>query len=398
MRLTQAHSGSRIHLNTQPITGNNIVLAPGAADPNRGVYRDEHEPNASRRYKLFGSFASGSEREGSTLGTMMSPDGVHWGDYEPADSMHVPADTANNILYDPTLAKFIAFSRSHCTTDSCNESGWGFRRETRSLADNLTSGVWTPGVEVLHGEAGYEMYSLVPWRSPQWRAGLYLGVGSFYATTDPEGHVYCELCRSTDYGATWERVAPHRQFIPLGRNGSFDSHTCYAAPPLIDPRNASNTLFYYAGGNGPHSGGGAEHGRADFIGLAQGPTNGLIVLDALRAGRGSRHTSNTAEGDAVVVSNPLSSPQSDTVAVTITSKGCEVVGKSSRVTIELLHVDTQEVLATARFDTLPCSHDAANVPGHARVSARWDREHTNLPDTVRLRVTVLAAQLASIEV
>lgn len=56
----------------------------------------------------------------------------------------------------------------------------------------------------------YEMYSLVPWRSDKWKPGLYLGVGSFYATTDPEGHVYCELCRSVDYGRTWDRVAPHQ--------------------------------------------------------------------------------------------------------------------------------------------------------------------------------------------
>ena len=92
-------------------------------------------------------------------------------------------------------------------------------------------------------------------------AGLYLGVGSFFETTNSEGYVKCELCRSTDYGKTWERLAPHKEFIPLGAGGTFDSHTCYAAPPILDPSDPATTLLYYAGGDGPHSGHGAEHGR-----------------------------------------------------------------------------------------------------------------------------------------
>ena len=165
---------------------------------------------------------------------------------------------------------------------------------------------------MLHGEAGYEMYSLAPFRSPSWTPGLYLAVGSFYATTDPEGHVYCELCRSADYGAsckrpryrwhlgcilprapaislrTGERLAPHRQFIPLGSNGTFDSHTCYAAPPILDPADPTNSsvLLYYAGGNGPHSGGGAERGRRDFMALAHAKTESLAGLRPMPHGSG----------------------------------------------------------------------------------------------------------------
>ena len=141
---------------------------------------------------------------------------------------------------------------------------------------------------MLHGEAGFEMYSLAPFRSPSWTPGLYLAVGSFYATTDPEGHVYCELCRSADYGVSWERLAPHRQFIPLGSNGSFDSHTCYAAPPILDPADPTNSsvLLYYAGGNGPHSGGGAERGRRDFMALAHAKIESLAGLRPMPHGSG----------------------------------------------------------------------------------------------------------------
>ena len=49
------------------------------------------------------------------------------------------------------------------------------------------------------------------------------------------------------YGKTWTRLAPHQEIIPLGAAGAFDSHTCYAAPPMLDPMNPKTTLLYYAG-------------------------------------------------------------------------------------------------------------------------------------------------------
>ena len=77
------------------------------------------------------------------------------------------------------------------------------------------------------------MYSLVPFTAPTWTPGLYIGIGSFFETTNPEGYVVCELCRSTDYGSTWERLAPHKPIIPPGAQGSFDSHTCCAQPAAL---------------------------------------------------------------------------------------------------------------------------------------------------------------------
>lgn len=49
------------------------------------------------------------------------------------------------------------------------------------------------------------------------------------------------------YGKTWTRLAPHKEIIPLGAAGAFDSHTCYAAPPMLDPMDPKTTLLYYAG-------------------------------------------------------------------------------------------------------------------------------------------------------
>ena len=166
--------------------------------------------------------------------------------------MAVAADTANNALWDAASHQFLAFSRSHCKSAACNESAWGERREVEATAAAWMANNWSAAVEVLHGEGGYEMYSLSPWRSAGWRAGLYMAVGSYYVTdgSKPDyGSVYCELHVSGDAGRSWTRVAPHQQLIPLGAPGAFDSRTCYAAPPIDAPPGSAvaargNTLLY----------------------------------------------------------------------------------------------------------------------------------------------------------
>ena len=129
---------------------------------------------------------------------------------------------------------------------------------------------------------------MVPFRSSGWRPGLYFAVGSYYDQVSPQGKVYCELIVSSNYGANWTRLAPHKQFIPLGNgtNGapgssnasSWDSHTCYAANGLLINEGEEGkegeengkqlaARFYYAGGDGPHSGSKVA-GRSNSIGLA----------------------------------------------------------------------------------------------------------------------------------
>ena len=124
-----------------------------------------------------GSVTAGDRHGG--VATLVSADGLHWGGLAMATSMQVAADTANNALYDPNLGKYVALSRNHCQSSTCNESGWGLRRETFSTADSWSSNNWTKATESLHGEHGYEIYSMAPFRAPHWTAGLYLGVVFF---------------------------------------------------------------------------------------------------------------------------------------------------------------------------------------------------------------------------
>eukprot|EP00040_Diaphanoeca_grandis_P020184 m.107385 g.107385 ORF g.107385 m.107385 type:complete len:508 (+) comp27790_c0_seq1:123-1646(+) len=258
--------------NTLSSKANNIAIDGGSADPNRGILYDDHEADASKRYKAFGSFSSFdgvANRNGSKLGIVTSPDGKQWSDYVGTDSIDVSADTANNILYDEDLQLYIVFTRNWV---KAGEGTYGGRREFRSTSTDY-AGPWSKGIEVARGEAGYELYALLPWRQKEWPAGNYFGVGMFYADGEATQKVYCELMHSTDHGTSWVRLAPHTPFIPLGVGGSFDNHTCYAARPFVDPTNTTQTLFYYAGGNGPHSG-----ARSDFIALATAPTNAFVGL------------------------------------------------------------------------------------------------------------------------
>lgn len=89
--------------------------------------------------------------------------------------------------------------------------------------------------------------------------------------------IYADVCNSNDVAHILTQA--------------FDSHTCYAAPPILDPFDPKTTFLYYAGGNGPHSGGGVEHGRANYMARATAATDGLAGLKSTVDGvAGKLHT------------------------------------------------------------------------------------------------------------
>ena len=104
----------------------------------------------------------------------------------------------------------------------------GLRRSARSVSKSWGPGAkWSVATDVSHGTAGYEQYTLNPWRDPAWRPGLWFGLASFYHTAT--GVVQCELLVSSDHGASWKRLAPPAtSFVPRGQAGSWDSMGVYA--------------------------------------------------------------------------------------------------------------------------------------------------------------------------
>jgi hypothetical protein len=139
-----------------------------------------------------------------------------------------------------------------------------------------------------------QVYTVQPFRLPEWPAGQYLATAMFFKQDEKQGWVQAELIQTLNWGENWTRLAPKQQFIPLGQAGEFDSHTIYVAwsgeqAPTIDPREPNTTLFYYAGGDGPHSG-----QRDDSIGLARAVTHAYAGLLATPGRNTSTNGDRTA--------------------------------------------------------------------------------------------------------
>jgi hypothetical protein len=303
----------------------NLVLLADA-DPNRGVMFDAHEQNASRRYKALGSFwknlcrekGSGTPKSATggtawppchNLGVAYSADGLvfdHGKDasaYQPGNQPGLDTVGQNDgaldlALWDANLDGGSYWGLVRIDVDiqclhnpACPD---GLRRTGRFTTKDFEH--FSPAKQAFHGRYGYEIYSISPFRLPSWRAGYYMGTASFYNTTDEanEGYVVCELLQTVDWGANWSRVAQEgTEFIPHGPRDpphgsfsgsrSFDSHTIYTAwagdgSQLLDPKNDSISLFYYAGGDAPHSS--KKYPRNDSIGLARSITHGFAGLRA----------------------------------------------------------------------------------------------------------------------
>ena len=168
------------------------------------------------------------------------------------------------------------------------------RRTGRFTSPDLRTN-FTAAEQVFNGTADYQVYMVLPFRLPTFRRGYYLATASFLLLNQT---VRTELLQTTDHGVTWEQVSPGTEFIPLGREpGAFDSFTTYTAwsgtsAPLLDPQNASRTLFYYAGGDGPHDG-----QRDDSLGRAWTTTYGYAGLRAAAANAANAAAAAAADDD-----------------------------------------------------------------------------------------------------
>jgi hypothetical protein len=116
---------------------------------------------------------------------------------------------------------------------------------------------------------------------------LYMGIVMVYDYTDRvNNRVHCRLAYSKAPSplSGWEWVdeggLTGRDFIPLGSSGpagsaenAFDSHLCYASPPVRTPQ---GERLYYMGSNGKHSG--SKPPRNASLGLALLRTDGFAGL------------------------------------------------------------------------------------------------------------------------
>lgn len=249
-------------------TKNNVVMQGGGI----GVYIDQNPAAANgstRHFKAVGALKHSTSAGG---GTIESADGLHWDVVQELPFPDPPQryDTANNVMYDAALGRYVLTTRRHPTTSpsdadraigiALSVAGEGFRFDA-SLIPPLIS----------QGTHDHQLYAQVTWK---W-AGVYLGIVMVYDATDKvNNRVHCRLAysKSATPQEGWGWVDPvgltGRDIIPLGKGSwpgrnDFDSHLCYASLPVHTP---TAERLYYMGSNGKHSG--SKPHRNASLGLA----------------------------------------------------------------------------------------------------------------------------------
>ncbi len=214
---------------------NNIVLrrVHGA-----GIWKDAHETDPSRRYKLFGK-----TDDAEPLGVAFSADGLHWSKPVVCNEIGAAGDTHNNAFWDERLSRYVGITRL-----------WDKQRIV-GRCESPDFRTWTKAVPVFAGKHERQTYAMPVFQY----AGLYLGLVMILDTrTDV---VDCELAWSTD-GIAWKRICEGTPLIPRGPDGSFDDGCIYAAAlPIV---RGDEILLYYGGSDDTHG-----SWRAGGFGLAR---------------------------------------------------------------------------------------------------------------------------------
>ena len=202
--------------------------------PNVGVFKDTHDPDPARRYKIVFDVGLGKPR------TRFSADGVHWGEvHEPQGFTAQQGDTHNNALFDARSGKYLWFTKLYL----------GERLVTRLESDDFIH--WRCSGLVLRSSLDEGRSSQTYAMNVFPYAGIYLGYVMMYHVGNGRT-VDCELAWSPD-SIHWQRLQPGTPFLQLGAKDSYDGGCIYvqAGPPVVQD---GKLLIYYGGSPTVHLG------------------------------------------------------------------------------------------------------------------------------------------------
>ena len=202
--------------------------------PNVGVFKDPHDPDDSRRYKMVYDVGLGKLR------VRFSPDGIHWGAPREVSGFSAQnGDTHNNAFWDSRIRKYVWFTKLYI----------GERLVARFESTDFEH--WVPSGMVLRSSVAEGRTSQTYCLPVFPYANIYLGYVMMY-NVGRGRTVDCELAWSHD-GVRWQRIAPGVPFLPRGAAGTFDSQCIYAqAGPATEQD--GRILLYYGGSDFPHTG------------------------------------------------------------------------------------------------------------------------------------------------
>ena len=275
--------------------------------PNVGVFKDPHDPDAARRYKMVYDVGLGKPR------VRFSADGIHWG--EPIEVKGFSAqhgDTHNNAFWDARLGKYVWFTKLYI----------GERLVARFESDDFIT--WQPSGMVLRSAVTEGRVSQT-YCLPVFPYGnIYLGYVMMYHVGKGRT-VDCELAWSPD-GIRWQRVAPGTPFIPRGAAGAYDSQCIYAQAGPATAQDGQ-LLIYYGGSDFPHTG----WKRHCLPSLARLRVDGFAGFEAVEADRPAVLTSSPVilAGDRLTLSADAAQ---GSVTVEVVDEQNRVLAKAEPVT------------------------------------------------------------------
>ncbi len=182
---------------------NNIVWrGPHGA----GVFKDLHDPDPKRRYKMF--------FKGRKISVAFSHDGLHWGEAIECPEANVRGDTHNNAFWAPTLGEYVGITRTWARPRG--------RQVARTSSKDFLK--WSRAKVVLEGLEGHlQTYAMGVF----YYAGVYIGLPAIYNSETDRTHT--ELAWSPDT-VTWHRIEPGRALIANSpKKGEYDWGCVYAA-------------------------------------------------------------------------------------------------------------------------------------------------------------------------
>ena len=203
---------------------NIVVRGPHGA----GVFKDLHEKDPKRRYKMF--------FKGRRISVAFSPDGIRWSKAIQCPEINVAGDTHNNAFWAPTLGKYVGITRT-----------WGSGRRQVARTTSADFLKWTPAKVVLQGDdRNLQTYAMPTF----FHGGVYLGL--IMVHNQKADRVHCELAWSADT-VKWHRVQEGTPLIAnSAKKGAYDWGCAYAAAvPVFLP---NEIRLYYGGSDGLHTG------------------------------------------------------------------------------------------------------------------------------------------------
>ena len=282
---------------------NLVLLPPALVFAGPCVFRDEHETDPAKRYKLFTSsypdtaylgipriythrgqflcrdknakLPAGCREPGMFVGH--SPDGIHW-KCSTTPFSDMLSDTTQSAFWDQRIGKYVAYVRAR--TKNGRSVG---RMES---ADFET---WSAPTVVLEGTQVKSLYSMgvTPYQ------GIYIGTPwIFDQQSEAAGGrvIWPELACSRD-GVRWQRVFVGTPLVPTGPKGSPDSRQIRLASSLVVLED--KILLFYGQTDRPHTTvdmridiGMATLRLDGFAAMSAGSTPGYVLTKPLDFERG----------------------------------------------------------------------------------------------------------------